>query len=760
LTLGELLIGKSLTIQGSGQTLDAGGMSRVIEIDGPSTTATLSGLTVTGGLADLMPAPIQAYAGGGILVKNASVTLRRCTITNNRTLGSPGGSGDAAIAAEGGGLFAFDSRVNLFNTCIVGNQSRGGVNSLTQQAGSAGGGGVFLVDSQGQITGGRIAGNLAQGGDAVHPITRFPSSDGGAGDGGGILLLGSNLGLSRVRFEANRAVGGKGLDGSLAPPSGVEPGPGIGGHAAGGAIFSEGAAQGSTTSTLSLTDASLIMNVAQGGPAGMAENASQPAVPGGMAVGGAIEQLEDVTLVLKRTQLQSNQALGGPAAPNIVQGGSDTSSGGEAFGGAIDSEFFAGISGSHVTLRDNLAQGARGGDSAPNSGTEAGVGGPAQGGAWNLRDTGSLVPSPPLPVTLSDTIFQDNRALAAPGGSGPEPADGHGSGGYATGGGMQTNGIFHLQLVHTQWLNNQAVAQQGEFAFGGALGISFGFKTSQTMIAASLFRGNLARGGDDPQNTALRDSSGGAIRNSSPNTTIVGTTFLNNTARGGNATGIGVPGNARGGAIDSSGNNELSLTLSNDRIIGNAAVGGSVVAGPETTDPDSGLARGGAVFLDTGQSTISGTLFSVNIAESDAAGAIHNASGGALYVSANTIAELSQDLFLRNRARALNGNSSFGGALANFSNALTESSSNFVVNQALVESGGSAFGGGLYVANDSSLSQSTITGNGALAKVGGQGFGGGIAFAGNPRVGLRKVAVLGNRATTSGPDVFGDHQSP
>jgi hypothetical protein len=148
-----------------------------------------------------------------------------------------------------------------------------------------------------------------------------------------------------------------------------------------------------------------------------------------------------------------------------------------------------------------------------------------------------------------------------------------------------------------------------------------------------------------------------------------------------------------------------------------------------------------------------------NLAESHAAGAVHNASGGALYVTANTKTDVSQDLFLGNHARALNGNSSLGGALANYSNGFTESTSSFVGNQALVGANGIAYGGGLFIANDSSLSQSTITGNGALASAGGQGFGGGIAFSGNPKVKLQRVVVLGNRAATSGPDIFGDHQA-
>jgi hypothetical protein len=760
LTMGELVINKSLTIQGSGQTIDAGGNSRVLEVDGPNANVNLSALTITGGVAEEITVPGLAFAGGGIAVADANLTLRNCTITGNRAQGKPGGNLDAAIAAEGGGLFALQSQVNLINTSITGNQSLGGVDSLTEQAGAAGGGGMVLVASQAQMSGGSVNRNLAKGGDAVNPISRFPSSDGGSGDGGGALLLSANLSLSHVAISNNEALGGLGLDGRLAIGMVGTPGPGIGGTAAGGAIFLEGSGTGSAASTLSMTNVSLNHNVAQGGQAGMAKDNTQPAVPGGLAVGGAIEQNQGATLVLNFVLFQGNQALGGPAALNIPQGEADTSSGGEAFGGAVDSEFFIRISGSNVTMRNNLAQGAPGGDSAPKSGTEAGVGGPAQGGAWNLRDTGGLKPSPPLPVTLTNSTFYNNRALAGPGGSGPQPTGGLGSGGYATGGGMQTSGIFNLQLTGTRWLNNVAIAQQGEIAFGGALGMSFGSRTSKTLIANSLFNGNLARGGNDPQAVRLRDASGGAILNDCPNTTILNTRFAFNTAQGGNATGIGVPGNAGGGAIDSSGNNTESLALSDDDLVGNRALGGLVVAGPNSNATNSGIAHGGAVLLEDGSLTVSGTEFSTNRARSAALGSIHNASGGALYVNAGTTAKLSDNVMQGNLAQAFGGNSAHGGAVTNFSNAFSDVGSTFTGNQAVVRNGGTASGGGLYLANNSSLSQSKITGNGALARGRGQGFGGGIAFANNPKVGLQNVIVRNNRASTAGPNLYGSHQNP
>ncbi len=758
LTLGELAINKSLTILGSGQTLNAGGNSRVLEVDGPGTSVILSQLTITGGRAGLLTTPAPAYAGGGIAVIDASLTLRNSLITGNQAIGSPGGTGVSAISAQGGGIFAFESQISLTNTSIIGNESLGGQDSLTEQAGAGGGGGLFLEASSAVVNGGRIQGNLAQGGDAVNPITAFPSSNGGAGDGGGILLLGSNLSLSRVQISGNSAKGGKGLPGALAPVEQPMAGPGIGGTAAGGAIFTEGAAQGSSTSTLSIAFSSLTNNLAQGGPAGMAANASQAAVPGGLTIGGAIEQLNDTTLVLKNTQVIGNLAKGGIAAANIPDGGADTSSGGEAFGGAIDSEFFTRISASQVTFRGNTAQGVQGGNSAPGSGTEAGVGGPAQGGAWNLRNTGGITPSAPLPVTITNSTFTNNQALAGSGGTGTQPADNQGTGGYATGGALQTNGIYQLTISGTSWINNKAVAQQGQFAFGGAIGMSFGFKTSQTTITRNLFLGNLARGGDDPVTESLRTSSGGAILNNDPNTTISQTTFINNTAQAGNATGIGVPGNAKGGAVDTTGPN-ATLTLTSDKLIGNRALGGLVLGANQLIESDSGLASGGAVYLEGGQLTASKDQFSGNLALSKLQGTFGAGFAGALYVSAGTIAQLSKSSFTGNTVQASGGDNALGGAIANFSDNFSDTGSTYTGNQAIVQGTGSAFGGALFIDNTSSLTGSKITRNAAIGRGQAQGFGGGIAFDDNPKVVLQGVVVQKNRATTSGNNLFGDYQS-
>jgi hypothetical protein len=185
-----------------------------------------------------------------------------------------------------------------------------------------------------------------------------------------------------------------------------------------------------------------------------------------------------------------------------------------------------------------------------------------------------------------------------------------------------------------------------------------------------------------------------------------------------------------------------------------------VLAGPASSDPDSGLARGGAVLIERGSAFIATTQFFGNVAQSRAAGSVHNALGGAVYVGADAIVQLARSILQGNQASALGGNSAFGGGVANFSSAFADiGGSNYTGNQALTQTG-AAFGGGLYLANDSILSQSRITRNAALSLLrGGQGFGGGIAFANNPKFRALQIVVNNNRAATAGSNLFGDHQS-
>src|ERR1700704_6449529 len=83
LTSGELLVNKSLTIQGagSGDTVISGNKtSRVFRVTGP-VSVTISGAQIVGG----NPAPEAERAkGGGILVHDANLTVSNSVITTNR----------------------------------------------------------------------------------------------------------------------------------------------------------------------------------------------------------------------------------------------------------------------------------------------------------------------------------------------------------------------------------------------------------------------------------------------------------------------------------------------------------------------------------------------------------------------------------------------------------------------------------------------------------------------------------------------------
>jgi hypothetical protein len=120
LTSGELVLNKSLTIQGpgAGELSISGGIkgargvvesySRVFEVIGTSTNVTLSGLTITNGNGR----GFDGGVGGGILNYGSTLTLSGCIVSNNRGLQQGGGG----IANLGGTL-------DLVNTTLSGNMA-------------------------------------------------------------------------------------------------------------------------------------------------------------------------------------------------------------------------------------------------------------------------------------------------------------------------------------------------------------------------------------------------------------------------------------------------------------------------------------------------------------------------------------------------------------------------------------------------------------------------------------------------------------
>ncbi|MEO8802661.1 MAG: choice-of-anchor Q domain-containing protein, partial [Rudaea sp.] len=183
LSQGQLSVTAPLTINGSGQTIDAHAQSRVVYVDSAALTA--SSLTITGGFANMvngggvyanygtvtlsdttLSGNSATYHGAGICVRRSTLTLSGVTLTDN-------------FAASGGGVYTDYSVATLVNTTITGNHARygGGIyaygRSMTLENATVTGnyafvqgGGIMGYDSAALgINNSILSGNSANGSD-------------------------------------------------------------------------------------------------------------------------------------------------------------------------------------------------------------------------------------------------------------------------------------------------------------------------------------------------------------------------------------------------------------------------------------------------------------------------------------------------------------------------------------------------------------------------------------------------------------------
>ena len=192
-----LSISSNVTLNGSGQTIDANNASPVLYID-PSTTTYVSNLTITGGNAGVneyaggitiaTPPPTKSgnvfgmqshrratpithapQGGSGVTLSRVTVTgntskyvgglffggtyatLYQCTVSNNTDFG--------AVAKTAGGLVAFDSAVLLEDSTISGNGNVVGTDHVA--------GGIYSYNSFVILANSTLSGNSAVGTDYV-----------------------------------------------------------------------------------------------------------------------------------------------------------------------------------------------------------------------------------------------------------------------------------------------------------------------------------------------------------------------------------------------------------------------------------------------------------------------------------------------------------------------------------------------------------------------------------------------------------------
>jgi len=98
----------TITGPNKGVTVDAGGNSRVFQVD-PSVTASISGMTITGGNT--------AGTGGGLYNDRGTLTLTNCTVNGNT-------STQGGLLLAGGGLANYFGTTKLSNCTVSGNSAQ------------------------------------------------------------------------------------------------------------------------------------------------------------------------------------------------------------------------------------------------------------------------------------------------------------------------------------------------------------------------------------------------------------------------------------------------------------------------------------------------------------------------------------------------------------------------------------------------------------------------------------------------------------
>jgi hypothetical protein len=162
LTNGELDLTSSMTINGPGANklaVSGNDTSRIFNVSGSSTDATISGLTLTDGKA--------ADQGGGILNQDSTLNLSGDVFSDNVTFGS------ATNGGRGGAIRNLTGNLNITDSLITGNQALGGAGLLGF------GGGVYNLSGHVTIDNSTISDNLARGADS--------NGSSGAGIGGGLF---------------------------------------------------------------------------------------------------------------------------------------------------------------------------------------------------------------------------------------------------------------------------------------------------------------------------------------------------------------------------------------------------------------------------------------------------------------------------------------------------------------------------------------------------------------------------------------------
>ena len=418
LTSGELVITQSTIIDGPGAdklALSGTDHSRVFAIS-PDAKVTVSGLTVTRGLADSDASGIKGF-GGGIL-NQGDLTLEDVIVSHNQAVGA-----------------ASDTMTLAGNVLVL--------------AGVAAGGGVANIGTL-TVSHSSFVGNEARAGDGC--MSTGPTGIAGDAAGGAIASFGFTpqglpalvkLEVSHSRFSNNLAIGGDDNQSPLLP-----------GHSFGGAVASHRFKGGAE---LNLSHCTFEQNKSIGGNHNVVTAAAQSdprAVPN-LSSGGGVTAIGKGAI--HETTFHQNEAIGGRGVAGTI-GIPITKNGGDAEGGGIGVAFSGtDVTVSRCTIKHNIATGGQAG--------AGGSGGKAGGGGVSNAEAGAS-------LTITDSIIDGNKARGGNAHtSGPPSHGGDGLGGgiyHGSGTGSKTT-LTACWITH-----NRARGGRGRHGGGDGQGVGGG----------------------------------------------------------------------------------------------------------------------------------------------------------------------------------------------------------------------------------------------------------------------------------------------
>jgi hypothetical protein len=259
-------------------TLSGGGYVQVLDVT-RGVTATISGLTISDGLATFETLEDVDEAGGGLENDGGTVALSDAVVSGDRADPEYPLFHDG-IAAEGGGIGQMSGTLTLNDDTVNGNTASGSSGSVGSH------------DHDGQAGGGGLGGGLYVGGGQVTIINSTIAGNKAVGAEGGPGGPGSISGVFGTRVGTNGGAGGAG---------------------SGGGVY---VAHGSVT----IVNTTIAGNVITGGAGGAGGDGGVFAGfggPGGGATGGGLDQAGG-TVVLDNSVVALNNA--GPSNPSDVVG--------------------------------------------------------------------------------------------------------------------------------------------------------------------------------------------------------------------------------------------------------------------------------------------------------------------------------------------------------------------------------------------------------------------------------------------------------